>query len=1227
MRKYIILYIMFSCLSLVAQGQDIISDSLLSEVLPPPIQAHSLHYWFDSDTDNMQAVDGLSGNYVLDVTSLTDGLHTIHYQVIGADGQGYGLTSCVFLKMSESIEESVNGNKVKANRLHYWFDSDTDNMQAVDGLSGNYVLDVTSLSDGLHTIHYQVIGADGQGYGLTSCVFLKMFESIEESLIGSQVKASQLRYWFDGETDNIQTIDGTSGNYILNVKGLSGGQHTLYYQVIGDDGKAYGFSSAEFEKMVYRFKLTYIVDEEEYKTDSIAYDTAIEAEPFPQKEGYSFSGWNELPDTMPAHDVTVNGSFVINKYKLIYILDGDTLQSDSVIYATDITPIPEQVREGYTFSGWSELPDSMPAHDVTVTGSFAINSYKLTYIVDGEEYKTDSVIFATELNVVLLPEKEGHTFSGWSGIPETMPAHDVAVTGSFAINTYMLRYYVDGEPYDSLSITFGEAIVPVAEPMREGESFSGWLGVPETMPAHDVTVAGTFATDKYLASFIVDGEVLKTDSVTFGFPITSPTPEREGYTFSGWSEIPATMPAHDVTIEGSFSINSYKLTYIVDGEEYKADSVVFATELKPLAEPKKEGYTFNGWSEVPATMPAHDVTITGLYVINSYKLNYIVDGEEYKTDSVTFATPLTSLENPEKEGYTFSGWSEVPATMPAHDVTVTGTFAVNSYILRYYVDGEPYDSLIVAYGQAITPIVEPTREGETFSGWIGVPETMPANDVTIAGTFSTDKYLVSFIIDGEVLKADSVTFGLPIEAPTPEREGYTFSGWSEMPATMPSKDVTITGSFIINSYKLTYIVDGKEVQIDSVTYDTTLTPLPEPTKEGYTFSGWSEVPATMPSHDIVVTGTFSINPTYIIDDVVLSYNEEKGGYIFAGTNNPEAKEVTIPKEMNGIPVVSVPEATFAGNTQLQVLIWDSEAPVDAACFGTPEEHGNLLVFVSGDVEVTYQGNVIRNGVAKSITLYDGRPFSNPQAFTAENISISKKFEKETIINSTSGWETFVVPFEVDSITAEDGQLIAPFGADANTDKHFWLAKMDANVGFTKDSLIRANIPYIISMPNSEGYIEEYRINGKVTFHGRNVVVQPTANATSNAGPLFGLVPTYQEVAAADSVFVLNDEPYEADGITWPAGSVFVRSSRAARPFEAYTYANASNGGNVKGYIRIDELANGIQRPTPAPSRNGGEAGAMYDLSGRKISVSSVHSASSVLPKGVYIMDGQKVLVK
>ena len=54
------------------------------------------------------------------------------------------------------------------------------------------------------------------------------------------------------------------------------------------------------------------------------------------------------------------------------------------------------MKEGYTFSGWSEIPETMPAQDVTVTGSFTINKYKLTYMVDGAEYKSYEIEFGAK---------------------------------------------------------------------------------------------------------------------------------------------------------------------------------------------------------------------------------------------------------------------------------------------------------------------------------------------------------------------------------------------------------------------------------------------------------------------------------------------------------------------------------------------------------------------------------------------------------------------------------------------------------------------------------------------------------------------------------------------------------------------------------------------------------------------------------------------------------------
>lgn len=76
--------------------------------------------------------------------------------------------------------------------------------------------------------------------------------------------------------------------------------------------------------------------------------------------------------------------------------------------------------------------------------------------------------------------------------------------------------------------------------------------------------------DGYNLIYRIDGLVYKTIVYESGASIIAePAPTKEGYTFSGWSEIPGTMPANDVEVTGSFSINSYKLIYKVDGAEFK----------------------------------------------------------------------------------------------------------------------------------------------------------------------------------------------------------------------------------------------------------------------------------------------------------------------------------------------------------------------------------------------------------------------------------------------------------------------------------------------------------------------------------------------------------------------------------------------------------------------------------------------------------------------------------
>jgi hypothetical protein len=302
-----------------------------------------------------------------------------------------------------------------------------------------------------------------------------------------------------------------------------------------------------------------------------------------------------------------------DKYKLIYMIGGELYKSFEIEEGSSITPEPAPTKEGYSFSGWSEIPETMPARDVTVTGSFAINKYKLVYKVDDADYKTYELEFGALITPESSPIKEGYTFSGWSEIPKTMPAHDVIVTGTFTINKYKLTYIVDGDEYKSYELDYGATITPEPAPTKEGYTFSGWSEIPETMPAHYVTVTGTFTINKYKLVYKVDGAEYKSYEIEYGAKITPETaPIKEGYTFSGWSEIPEAMPAYDVSVTGSFSINSYKLTYMIDDKVYKETMYEYRATITPEPQPEGDYATFE-WKDLPETMPAHDVVVYASY--------------------------------------------------------------------------------------------------------------------------------------------------------------------------------------------------------------------------------------------------------------------------------------------------------------------------------------------------------------------------------------------------------------------------------------------------------------------------------------------------------------------------------------------------------------------------------------------------------------------------------------
>ena len=76
--------------------------------------------------------------------------------------------------------------------------------------------------------------------------------------------------------------------------------------------------------------------------------------------------------------------------------------------------------------------------------------------------------------------------------------------------------------------------------------------------------------------------------------------------------------------------------------------------------------------------------------------------------------------------------------MPSSNLTLTATFAPRTYTLTYKVDGEFFGEQTYGFGESISALSEPSQSGYTFSGWEGLPSTMPAYDMVIDGWYTKE---------------------------------------------------------------------------------------------------------------------------------------------------------------------------------------------------------------------------------------------------------------------------------------------------------------------------------------------------------------------------------------------------------------------------------------------------------------------------------------------------------
>ena len=158
--------------------------------------------------------------------------------------------------------------------------------------------------------------------------------------------------------------------------------------------------------------------------------------------GYTQVGWSTVDGGEKVYDFkdiyTKNEALTLypvwntNKYTIAFDTNGGSeIAPITQDYGTEITAPDNPTRKGYTFKGWDkEIPEAMPAENITVKAQWEINQYTIAFDTNGgSEIAPITQDYGTEITAPDNPTRKGYTFKGWDKeIPKTMPAENITIT-------------------------------------------------------------------------------------------------------------------------------------------------------------------------------------------------------------------------------------------------------------------------------------------------------------------------------------------------------------------------------------------------------------------------------------------------------------------------------------------------------------------------------------------------------------------------------------------------------------------------------------------------------------------------------------------------------------------------------------------------------------------------------------------------------------------------------
>lgn len=547
-----------------------------------------------------------------------------------------------------------------------------------------------------------------------------------------------------------------------------------------------------------------------------------------------------------------------------------------------------------------------------VVPAIKINTGKYTLTLDANSGKFDngnSLIERTykageAVGDIEVPHKDGCTFIGWDiTIPAAMPEKDLIATAVWKGEEHKAVFnpnggkFNDGTTVSKTVITECGKKIEAPTVTKKGYIFKGWSpAVPAFAPAADLEFSALWeaATDTlYCMEYYymdINGEygspTYKFASGTTGATVSEKPKTEKGYHIDTDKSILSGIIASDgsLVLKVYYARNKYTITFngnggTVNGKSSVSESYYHGAAVASPTDLQKNGYTFSGWDTAVVSPAAADAVYNAQWKANSYKVTYIVDGNEIHADSFAYGEVTVPYDYvPQKTGCTFTGWvNDLPETMPANDIIRTASWSVNSYNAKFYIDidAADYETVSVEYGSEIIPPTSPLKTGYVFAGWsldgvnilddLGVMDSVNGKSFYAVWLLATDiRYTVeTYTMNTQgVYEVSSRSFsGMTGEKVTAEytvSEGFALNKEkSILNGTIAADDSLVLKVYIDrNSYALTTIVDGKETTVNYL-YGAIISKPEDPSKPGFKFIRWSgDIPDTMPANDINITAVF-----------------------------------------------------------------------------------------------------------------------------------------------------------------------------------------------------------------------------------------------------------------------------------------------------------------------------------------------------------------------------------